>query len=328
MQLFSLCVKANTCATVSENGNERPLRILFFTPQSAKDSFWDMQRRFTEHVAEDLGIELETISMLREYQNRFSFVDLISEKITNDRRPDFVVGLFYSNGEANLLHSISKNKVPYFSFNTSLEEKGLRVIGQPRERYKYWIGHMTPDDESAGHELMMSLADKTSLKSVAAIAGAYQSNVSRNREMGLRRAVSTVQKSSASDHVGPKISLELLPVMHSDWSPTDSANLTRSLLNRVGRVDAFWTAGMDIASGVLLATQEFDSAYRPLIGTFDWSPGALDAIEKEDLQIALGGHFMEGGRAMIMLLDYANGIDFKDDLGVNIRTKTKACDLE
>lgn len=310
---------AKTCADITVDETTRPLKVLYFYPQGAQGSFWHLQKSFTEHVAEGLGIDIETIPIQQQYHNRFSFLELINEKLTTATPPDYIVGIFYSNGEESLLELIEAHNIPYFSINTSLEKRGYATIGMPREQYSAWIGHMTPDDEQAGQELATLLAAQRSVSSIVAISGAHQSTVSRTRLTGYNRAMQRMRKESQRERT-PK-GIEWLPTMNSDWSANSAAKLTQALLDRVGRVDAYWTAGMDIAEGVLAIARQQDPPYQPVIGTFDWSHAALNAVRDGQVLVSFGGHFMEGGWTMALLLDHANGIDFKQELGVQISTR-------
>ena len=41
---------------------------------------------------------------------RFAFVDLVKKRLTSADKPDYIVGIFYANGEANLLNVIEAAK--------------------------------------------------------------------------------------------------------------------------------------------------------------------------------------------------------------------------
>lgn len=327
---FQVHAQAKSCYLIDSSTGKRPLKILYFFPEGYEGSFWRKQMEFTQAVARSLKIDLETVPIRPLYQNRFDFLELVESKLTDKQKPDYVVGIFYTNGEDNLLELIEEKQVPYFSINTSLERNAVKRIGKPRQKFQYWIGHMAPDDLEAGYHLADYLARKTGGGLMAGVAGSHQSAVSRNRGVGVVNAIksfnskpNTPSQKTLSGKINPSIEIELLPFVHTNWSAGESKAFTSSLINRVGEVDSIWTVGTDIAKGVIDALQEHGRkpGQEPLVGTFDWSKWTLEEIENGRIAISYGGHFMEGGWTMVLLMDHANGIDFEGDIGTSIKTR-------
>ena len=46
------------------------------------------------------------------------------------------------------------------------------------------------------------------------------------------------------------------------------------------------------------------------IGGINWDRPALEEVREGSLEVSVGGHFMTGGWALILLHDYHHGIDF------------------
>lgn len=89
-----------------------------------------------------------------------------------------------------------------------------------------------------------------------------------------------------------------------------------------------WAANDNMALGLIDGAKE--EGMRPgkdfVVGGIDWLPEALDAVKNGQMAVSIGGHFVEGMWALIMMYDYLNGFDFKEDHGVSIQTRMLALD--
>jgi ABC-type sugar transport system substrate-binding protein len=50
-----------------------------------------------------------------------------------------------------------------------------------------------------------------------------------------------------------------------------------------------------------------------LVGSIDWIPAALEAIQRGELAVSLGGHYWESAWSAILLYDYLRGHDFSGE---------------
>ena len=57
-----------------------------------------------------------------------------------------------------------------------------------------------------------------------------------------------------------------------------------------------------------------------LVGGVGWSNDTLNKITKGEMNASIGGHFLEGAWALILIYDYHNGLDFAEELGTTIST--------
>ena len=48
-------------------------------------------------------------------------------------------------------------------------------------------------------------------------------------------------------------------------------------------------------------------------GGFDWSEKGVEAVVKGEIEVTMGGHYMEGAWVAVLIYDYFNGVDFKDE---------------
>ncbi|MFC3092790.1 hypothetical protein DRW07_01050 [Alteromonas sediminis] len=301
------------CNIMPAHDNKK-INILYFYVNNHDESFWHLHQQVTEAAAKSLGINLISVAIEEEYRHRIAYLDLVKRHLDSDNKPDAAIGIFYAKGEANLLTLFEQYQVPFFSVNTSLDEPTWAALQLPRQRYAQWLGHMAPDDYQGGYDLAVQLNRQPGERAaLVAIAGALQSAVSNNRKAGYL---------AAADAVG----FTIMPSFSTDWTPENSRMVVDKALERLPDIDTIWTAGPDIAKGAFIALQNISAARRESmrIGTFDWSKDVVDMMQKEQVVLSYGGHFAEGAWALIMLVDYLNGIDFVEDIGVKFNTQLEA----
>jgi ABC-type sugar transport system substrate-binding protein len=275
-----------------------------------------MQRKFIEAVATNLKINLTVIPIGDEYNSRFHFPVLVKNHITGDNRPDYIITPFPLKSEVQLFELIEQYKIPVFTINNTISDKTYTDIGKPREKFKYWLGHMSPNDYQAGKDLAVHLSKLSDHKSplVLGISGATDSAAAKNRENGLISAEQQEQ-------------FDLLPIIHTDWTKESGKKAVEHALKYFKNVNIIWTAGPGTAIGAVkkLGYDKQSSDDRPIkIGTFDWSIDGFKLIDNNQIDITYGGHFMEAGWALILVLDHANKVDFSESMGVTMTTKLTA----
>lgn len=307
------------CHLVGYNNRKRPLNIVHFIPFTTTHGFWQIYTHFMQAVAVNLGINLEIIVIEAADNNRFYLAERIKVQLKG-KRPDYVIGSLFRNKEKVLLDTMEALAIPFFSVNSSISETNLGSLGLPRQHYRYWLGHMSPDDFNAGHALAHALTGHRQVDqtfTMMAISGPTNSMIGQNRVAGLLTAV--------NQGATRRQTVNLLPVVHGDWQKTTANIITRSMLKRPFSIDLIWTVSAETATGVVdaLQAQKIEPGKTIKIGTFDWSPLTLEQIKNGHVEVSFGGHFMEGGWALILLLDHANRLDFVNDLGVNIATQLR-----
>lgn len=279
-----------------------PINVMFFQPEEERSQFWFNSMHFAKAVAKDLNVSLQTIEITAEARNRFTFKELTSNALANNPRPDFILSIFYGGGEYAQLNVFNQTNIPFFTFNTSLDEKMLQLTKRPRDQFANWKGHRSPNEIVAGRLLANELASITGGKTIAILAGPTASTINSHRVEG-----SVLQ--------GTENLLNVIPAINTDWKKESSMRATNMLLKRVHDVDMIWTAGPDIALGAIEVLQKQENEKKIAVGTFDWTVNNVDLINKGLLDVSYGGHFMDAGWAIVMIYDYLNGIDFASDPG-------------
>lgn len=293
------------------------MRAVYFIPKPAGDIFGDKVADFMGTVAADLGIDLEIVrvhtdsSLIRNRQTL--------ETIQADKHNIDIVLLHYDT--AILIPELSalaeKRGFVIATFNIKPAQNDFEKIGRPREQYPRWITYLAPDDTSAGYQLAHELIDAaktlfagTDTMQMVAIGGNDIGEVNMNRLNGLQQRLQSESGVTLKDSI------------LTDWRREQGYDAAAKFIGEYPQTKIFWAASDSLALGAINALA--DKNLRPgrdfVIGGIDWSDEAIQAVSDGRMVATIGGHFMEGGWALLLAFDYLQGRDFADDVGVSIAT--------
>lgn len=183
---------AGTGSRALAGESAKPLRLVLFT-SSHNNGFWPMVEAFAAAAAEDLGIQLD----IRQFDDPVSMVEMVHAALGDPNgRPDGIMFHNYKNRGRSVLEAAEKAGVPALMFNAG--PTGQDDFGAPRERFKHFIGLLTPDDRKAGRDLAVSLlkvAEEKGLRGrdgkfhIVALQGNRSSGPAIERRKGLEEVV-------------------------------------------------------------------------------------------------------------------------------------------
>ena len=249
---------------------------------------------FAEQAALNLGVTLTTHYALGSHHRMIQQVEAALKK--EDRSAGFMF-VNFKGIDKQIIELAEHYRTPVLVFNTQTTPRFL--LGKPRENYRFWIGTLLPDDEGAGYQLMNTLAGNRKGLSVTAFAGEYATGSSIARIIGLKRAL--------KDNKNWKLN----QIVHAFWDPETASKKAISLLKRYPDTDIFWSASDGMALGAIAGCEQVNKPCNIRVGGVDWTEEGLQAIASGKLQSSMGGHFMEAAWGLIMLYDYHNGNDFR-----------------
>jgi ABC-type sugar transport system substrate-binding protein len=293
---------------VAEDPAQRPVtprtgakRVALFVPH--EDLFWLDFKAFMLAATDQLGLEL--VYYVAD-NGRERMKEQLREATAGPDAVDAVVFQNFKQSGGDLLTIADEAGVPAFLVNADVDEAEW---GAPRERLGTWLGTMVTDGRDSGHRLATLLVDEALERGlvdsdgkvhVIAIGGIVSDEGSRTRVEGLHRAVAERED------------IILHQTVPTDWSQEDGARKAAVLLERFPSTAVVWAASDPLALGAVESLKAMGR--RPgvdvLVGGFDWTVEALDAIRAGDLYTSLGGHFMDGGWVAVLLHDYLEGRDF------------------
>ncbi len=297
-----------TAAACPVSAHHKEHRIALLHPVEKGNLFWDQVEDFMKAATDDLGMRLEV-----HYAHgiRRKMKEQVQEASGGESPADALVILGFRKLGADLLRIVDENKTPVFLINQGVAQEEQEG---PRVALKHWIGEMLPDDESAGFDLANVLIDaalkagkagKDGKVDIVALGGTYPSpfGPGEQREKGLYRALT--QRDDA----------RLKRIVPAHWKRAVAREKFLQLHKIYPEASVYWAANDQIALGVMDASAELGLklGLDIISGGVDWTPQALESIEAGGLTASLGGHFMEGGWAAVLLYDWFHGRDFAEE---------------
>jgi ABC-type sugar transport system substrate-binding protein len=293
-----------------------PVRVTFINPAAEGNAFWDQVTGFMQAVARDLGVQLD---VRYANNNRYAAAGLAIEALRLRPRPDCLVYIYQVDQGLDILSAAEKAKVYSFVLNTDVNADDRPLVGRPREKFKYWIGHMLPDDVAAGRELATQLVDAAKARGrigkdgrihAVALYGGRDSSAAIDRGEGLHQALQS----------RPDVTLH--EAVYSNWDRQLANYHTKALLKRYRDVSVIWAASDSMALGALDSIEALGrkGGSDILLGGIDWTSDGIRAVQEGKLFATLGGHFMDGGWALVTIYDFVRGIDFAS-AGTTIRSR-------
>ena len=288
---------------------------------SDKSGFWSRVHGLIVAAAEDLDVDFKV------YYAEESHIRLLSQvnAILSDpkSRPDGIIFHNYKNTGERLLAKAEQYGVKSLIFNagfTNSDETSLH----PRQKYKHWIGEILPDDQFAGAELLEQLykvATKLEKFShskeikVLALEGNLSSGAYIARKSGFQQKLKELPNATFTQYVP------------AEWSRESASRKFDTIFYRYPNLRIVWAANDNMALGILDAASKTKGA-KPnedfVVGGVDWLPESFESIKDGRMAVTIGGHFVEGMWALILLYDYLNGFDFADAHGTSLRTQMLA----
>ena len=301
MAVFLMISLQSYASTVSS----KQIRVDFICDLNDGNPFWDKYISFMNESAKDLGIKL---TVYKTYGNSYALKELMVSRINSTTKPNAIV--FYNVKEQGsiLIKIAERYKMPVFLLNSSLSAGERASMGSPRQKYKYWIGEMTPDDTGAGYlvadELLSGLSKNKQYHIIAFKGPSGYDYASDSRVNGLKLAV--------KKH--PNVVID--QIVPAYWQTPLAQNKFKMLKSqRYKNATIAWTASDGMAIGVANACKQL--GLKPgkdiKIGGVDWVDDVFPYVKRKEINVTVGGHFVEGAWVMVLLNDYFKGKDFASE---------------
>ena len=277
--------------------------VIFLNPGSSDDAFFGMMTTFMQAAADDLGIDLDIIYCDRDHLKMREQGFLLLEQ---EELPEYLILINEKNGAADILFYAASKGVKVILINEGLLPNAQGLSKRPGKDVPNWLFEFLPDDRQAGRLLAKTLIDDALAKglvddqgklNMVGISGSFHTASSSSRVQGLHEAIKEYDN------------VILHQVAPAYWEEEKATAIATGLLTRYPEISTIWSASDLMARGALKATQLSSSNEKTIItGGIDWADFAIRMVANGDFSATVGGHFMDGGWALVMLNDYHQGI--------------------
>lgn len=281
------------------------LHFAIFTQRESDDIFWQPVTIFASEAAKQLNVKL---TVLHGDSSKRQILENV--KIAKSLNVDAIISPNYSEVALQLFELSDELKLPLVLFNADVTKSYIQASGKPQQNFKYWLASIMPSDFEAGYQLGKKLIDKAREKEmgnahgfieVIAINGTITDTPAQQRLAGLQLAI----KEDGNSH--------LLQSVHAFWDKKIAYYKVSRLQPRYPKAKVYWAASdlMAISTHQALSDLELEHGKDYVTGGIDWTVDGLLAMQNEQISTSIGGHFMDGAWAVILLFDYFNGIDIE-----------------
>lgn len=286
-------------SVVKGHGAGNAPKVVFISPTVKEHPFWSEVIRCMEAAAEDLSMNFEVV--YPKVRNRLSVHESALQTINSASPPDYMVYIYYKNFTSEVLEKAESKGIRSFIFNTGIPPEERKKVGQPMEKFKYWIGHMTVDDEEAGRLLAQALisearkrhmSDKNGKIHMIGISGGKEASAALDRNKGLASVVERLDD------------VLLHQVIFAYWKAEKAAYATDGLLERYPQTQLIWSASDAMALAAAKTARKRKGAPEILAGGIDWTANGIEGVRTGKLTATVGGHFMDGAWTLVLIHDH------------------------
>jgi ABC-type sugar transport system substrate-binding protein len=284
--------------TVSAQGAEKKFTIGITVP-TLDAQFWNRYVEFTQKGADELGIEL---IVLNADNNPDAMARAIEDLVA--RGVDGILHVpYWSTGVKTLLEAGRQN-IPVIMTDVYLED-----IEPQSSDFPNYIAFVGPSDEEAGFRMAVALfnamePNADGKKVVGVVDGTPGTSVAIDRRKGFDRAMAEYPE------------VVLAGAVNGNFVRDESMDAFAALYQGNPDIKGVWAANGGTATGVMTALKNANKVpgQDVLVVAMDLNPENVDAVEAGELLFDIGGHWLQGGFALVMMYDYLNGFEIPSEL--------------
>jgi len=282
------------------NGINRPLHVVLMINEPLND-FWRLSKQAALQAAKELNIVLNVIEL---NNNPLHPIRALSALVNSSQKPDAVLFSNMKNTGKAVLDLLEKHHVHSIIYDNGFSPK--EGIGQPGERYNYWLGQITVDNYNASQRLTHELIEKAldlypdqQPISMIALDGDAISQTNAQRLLGMFDAL--VDQSGRVD---------LKQIFNTRYNPKHAYNALLIAKQRYPELRLIWAANDDMALAAIEAAKSIglEPGKDILIIGFDLTPKAQAHIKQGELLNSYGGHYLAASWALVYLKDVMEGV--------------------
>ena len=301
-KLFSLFVVTTLFLTlvvpVSAFAQSERTLVIGATVPTLDAQFWNNYVAFMQQGADELGVELIVVNADNNAdQMARAIEDLVARGV------DGIALSVTREFAMKALNDAAMADIPVIMTDVYLEN-----VAPQDPDYPNYLAFVGPSDEAAGYAMAIALFDAMEPnadgeKVIGVVDGTPGTSVAIDRHAGLERAL--------SEH--PEV--RVAGTVNGNFVRDESQTAFESLYQGNPDIKGVWAANGGTATGVMAALRQADKVpgQDVLVVGMDLNPENVDAVEAGDLLFDIGGHWLQGGFALVMMYDYLNGFDIPAD---------------
>lgn len=283
------------------------MKIAYLVPdERLPGGFWDVLVDITRCAAERLGINLEVISCGKD---RDRMLAAGMEIVRRPTRPDCVLFNNYLGLASELVPALDAAGIDAFLLVEGMPSTDRLTHGTPRTKHPHWIGELFPDDVAAGRLLARILVERARAAGHASGGGKIHVGV----VCGDQTSAGQARFRGWHSIVKEEPDVVQASVLHAGWDEFEARSAAERMLRLHPEISVVWAANDAMAFGVVDAIR--DVGRRPgkdvLVGGMDLLPRSLALVEEGSMTVTLGGHILDGARALLLVHDRRKGYDFE-----------------
>jgi ABC-type sugar transport system substrate-binding protein len=168
--------------------------------------------------------------------------------------------------------------------------------------FSNYIAFVGPSDEAAGYAMAKTLfaavaPNDKGEKVVGVVDGTPGTSVAIDRRKGFDKALAESKD------------VRLAGAVNGNFVRDTSQTAFESLYQGNPDIKGVWAANGGTATGVMAALRNANKTPGKdvFVVAMDLNPENVDAVEKGELLFDIGGHWLQGGFALVLMYDYLNG---------------------
>jgi ABC-type sugar transport system substrate-binding protein len=253
--------------------------------------FWNNYIDFMKQGARQLGVDLVVLNADNKPDRMLSSLeDLVAQKVDG-----IIFTPYWSTAVPGL--TLAKNAGIPVILTDSYPD-----FSPQTPRFPNYIAFIGPSDEEAGYQMAIKLfsaipAGANGKKVIGVVNGTAGTSVAIDRRKGLARAL--------KEHPEVTVAGEVDGNFVRDTSQT----AFESLYQGHPDIKGVWAANGGTATGVMAALRNAGKVPGKdiYVVAMDLNPENVEAVKRGELLFDIGGHWLQGGFALVMLYDQIKG---------------------
>lgn len=184
-------------------------------------------------------------------------------------------------------------------------------------QYDNYLAFIGPSDSASGYQMASALFDNMEPDAngeyvVGVVNGTSGSTVAIDRRAGFEQAY--------KEYTDKGFKIRVAGEVTGDFVRDKSQAVTESLLQGNPDIKGIWAANGGTGSGVLTAVKTLGlvPGEDVLIVCMDLNSENVESVKKGEMLFDVGGHWLQGVFATVMMYDYLNGFDLPAERNVKL----------